>query len=50
MVIISLLENSRGLKPNALEVDTKMFRMAPAFATGALIICGVLAALFTIFW
>jgi SSS family solute:Na+ symporter len=50
MVIISLIENSKGVKPNALEVDTRMFRMAPGFAAGALIICGVLAALYTIYW
>ena len=33
-----------------LEVDPKMFRMSPGFAVGALIVCGVLAALYTIFW
>ncbi len=50
MVIVSLIDNSRGVKPNALEVDTKLFKMQPAFAVGALIICGVLAALYSFFW
>lgn len=50
MGIISMIENRRGLRPNALEVDAKLFRMAPGFAAGALLICGVLAALYTIYW
>jgi len=50
MVIISLFENRKGARPHSLEVDTSMFKMKPGFAAGALIICGVLAALFSIFW
>jgi SSS family solute:Na+ symporter len=50
MVIISLYENRKGIQPNGLEVDTRMFRMSPGFATGALIIFGILAALYTIYW
>jgi SSS family solute:Na+ symporter len=50
MWIISIIENKRGIRPNALEVDKKLFRMAPGFAVGALIICGILAALYTIYW
>lgn len=50
MYLISIYENSRGTKPNALEVDRKMFRVTPGFAVGALIICGLLAALYTVFW
>jgi SSS family solute:Na+ symporter len=50
MAIISLYENRKGVQPHGLEVDTKMFRMSPGFATGALIIGGILAALYTIYW
>ncbi|MEO6070365.1 MAG: sodium/sugar symporter [Chitinophagaceae bacterium] len=50
MVIISYIDNRKGVRPNALEVDPKLFRMAPGFAVGALIICGILAALYTIYW
>lgn len=50
MVIISLWENARGVKPQGLEVDNKMFRMSPGFAVGALIVCGILAALYTVYW
>lgn len=50
MVLISLWENKRGVKTNGLEIDSKMFKMKPGFAVGALIVCGILAALYTIFW
>ena len=50
MVMISLVENRRGVKPNGLEVERKMFKMSPGFAAGALIVCGILAALYTIYW
>lgn len=50
MFIISKIENARGVVPNGLAVDKKMFKMDPGFAVGALIICGILAALYTIFW
>jgi SSS family solute:Na+ symporter len=50
MVLISLYDNRHGVTPHGLEVDRKMFRMAPGFAAGALIVCGILAALYTIYW
>lgn len=50
MVIISLWDNKRGVKANGLEVDAKMFKLNNSFAVGVLIVLGVLAALYTIFW
>ena len=50
MIIISLIQNKIGIKPNALEVDKKMFKLSPSFTVGALIIGGLIAALYTIFW
>jgi solute:Na+ symporter, SSS family len=50
MVIISLVDNKRGVKPNGLEVDRSMFKMSPSFTVGALIVTGVIAALYTIYW
>jgi len=50
MYIISMIENSKGLRVNALEVDTKMFRVTPAFTAGSLIICGILVAIYSVFW
>ncbi|MCO4291578.1 sodium/sugar symporter [Solitalea sp. MAHUQ-68] len=37
-------------KSKGLEVDTSMFKTTPGFAVGALIIVGLLVALYTIFW
>lgn len=50
MYIISTIENRRGLRPTGLIVDRKMFKLAPSFAVGALILTGLIAALYTIFW
>ncbi|HTN06368.1 sodium:solute symporter family transporter [Agriterribacter sp.] len=50
MFIISMYENSRGVKTNGLEIDGKMFKTSPGFAAGALIVAGVLIALYTLFW
>ena len=50
MALISVYENRKGVKPNGLEVDRSMFKMNPSFAVGALIVCGILAALYTVFW
>lgn len=50
MYIISILENKRGVVPNGLEVDTKMFRTDSKFAVGALLIMGIIVALYTVYW
>jgi SSS family solute:Na+ symporter len=50
MVIISLYENKKGVKPNALEIDSKMFRLSPGFAIGTFIVLALLTTLYTIFW
>jgi len=47
MVLISLLGKQEA---KGLAVDRKMFKMSPGFAVGALIICGILAALYTIYY
>lgn len=50
MYFISIYETKKGVQINGLEVDTKLFKMAPSFMVGALIILSVLAALYTVFW
>lgn len=50
MYLISIVENKRGVIPKGLEVDTKMFKTDSKFAYGALIIIGVLIALYTLYW
>ncbi len=50
MYLISIYENRNGIIPNALKVDNSMFRTTPGFAVGALIIIGIIAALYGIYW
>ncbi len=50
MIIISMIENRKGIKPNGLEVDKTMFKVDTSFAVGALIVCGILIALYSLFW
>jgi len=50
MVLISTYDNRHGVKSHGLEVDKKMFKLSPGFAVGALIICGILAALYSVYW
>lgn len=50
MWIISTIETSRGVKTNGLDVDTSMFKTSNSFAVGALLICGILVALYTLLW
>ncbi len=50
MYIISMIENAKGTKAHALEVDTKMFKTTTGFAIGATLVCGILAALYTALW
>jgi SSS family solute:Na+ symporter len=50
MVLISFLELGNKVNPKGLEVDRSMFKVNKAFAVGALLICGILAALYTFFW
>ena len=50
MAIISLYETRNGANPKGLEIDSKMFKTSPGFAVGALLITGILVALYTLFW
>ncbi len=50
MIIISLIDNKRGVKANGLEVDRSMFKLSPGFTVGVLFVLGILTALYTFFW
>ena len=50
MYIISIFENRNGVNPKGLEIDSKMFKTTTGFAVGALLIIGLLVALYTIYW
>ena len=50
MIIISTIENRKGVKPHGLEIDKTMFKVDTPFAVGSLIVCGILLALYSLFW
>jgi solute:Na+ symporter, SSS family len=50
MVIISLADRRSRNNPRIIEIDTKMFRSEPVFIAGSVIIVGILAALYTVFY
>lgn len=50
MYLISVYENRKGVKPNGLEIDKAMFKTSPGFTVGALLVAGILVALYTLFW
>jgi solute:Na+ symporter, SSS family len=50
MYIISTIENRKGVTPHGLEIDAKMFKTSTGFAVGALIIIGLLVALYAAYW
>jgi SSS family solute:Na+ symporter len=45
-----LIETARGVKTNGLEIDAAMFKTTRAFTAGAVIIFGIVIALYSIFW
>lgn len=50
MIIISRIDNRKGGVTHGLEVDKTMFKVDTAFAVGALIVCAILVALYSLFW
>jgi solute:Na+ symporter, SSS family len=50
MWLISIMDADSINNPKGLEIDSNMFKMSNGFAAGALIVIGILTALYTIFW
>ena len=50
MVVMSLLNPKDENDTHVIEVDTSMFKVSTSFVIGSVIICGILAALYTVFW
>lgn len=50
MYFISIYETNKGIQTQGLEVDAAMFKTSTGFMIGSIIIIGILAALYTIFW
>jgi SSS family solute:Na+ symporter len=50
MLIISIIETSRGVKTNGLEVDRSMFKTNRSFAIGSIVVFVLITTLYTIYW
>jgi SSS family solute:Na+ symporter len=50
MIVISYIDEKRGIASKGLEIDSSMFKVNNSFLAGSLLVCGVLVALYTIFW
>ncbi|MCB0573881.1 MAG: sodium transporter, partial [Saprospiraceae bacterium] len=50
MVATSLLDKKGRENVRTIEVDASMFRTSPSFAIGALLVVGILTALYVAFW
>jgi SSS family solute:Na+ symporter len=50
MYIISKIDQNRGVITNGLEIDASMFKTSRAFTAGALLVGGIIVALYSIFW
>lgn len=50
MIVISIIDQKRGIKTNGLEIDSSMFKVNSAFLAGSIFITGILVALYSIFW
>ncbi|GAA0880087.1 sodium/sugar symporter [Algoriphagus jejuensis] len=50
MIVISLVEGKGKDHPNSIEVNAELFKTSTEFKIGAILITGIIAALYTIFW
>lgn len=50
MYFISMADQRRGVRTNGLEIDASMFKTSRAFTAGALIVGGIIVALYSFFW
>ncbi len=50
MIVISKFFNNKAIPTNVLIVDTNQFTISRGFLVGSILIFGILAALYTVFW
>ncbi|MBK0380475.1 sodium/sugar symporter [Mucilaginibacter segetis] len=50
MIIISKIDQARGIKTQGLEIDASMFKTSRAFTAGAVLVLGIIVALYSFFW
>lgn len=50
MLLMSKLDPKKDTDTHTIEVDSSMFRVSGSFVIGSIVICGILTALYTVFW
>jgi SSS family solute:Na+ symporter len=50
MVLVTLTDPESKDNKKGLEVDSSMFKVTPSFIVASVLICGILTALYTVFW
>jgi SSS family solute:Na+ symporter len=50
MVAVSLAKPAKDPASHMIVVETKDFKVSPAFVLGSVIIVGILVGLYTVFW
>ncbi|MBC3540958.1 sodium/sugar symporter [Rufibacter sediminis] len=50
MILITLFDSKSKTNPKGLEIDSSMFKTTTTFAVLSVLVCGILAALYIIFW
>ena len=50
MIVISLVEGKGKDHPNSIDVNSELFKTSTQFKIGAILIAGIIAGLYTIFW
>ncbi len=50
MMVMSKIKPRKTGDTHEIEVDTKLFKVSTGFIIGSIIICGILVALYTVFW
>ena len=50
MIVISLIKPKSEKDSHTIEMDKSVFNVSTGFVIGSIIICGILAALYTVYW
>jgi SSS family solute:Na+ symporter len=50
MIVISLVEGKGKDHPKSIDISAELFRTSTGFKIGAVLIVGIIAALYTVFW
>lgn len=50
MVLVTLTDPESKDNKKGLEIDSSMFKVSPSFIVASVLICGILTALYTVFW